>query len=159
MAPERMTLVAVIGVSVADVSQRLQAEAVGAGLARLGFGVVTGGLGGVMEAASRGAAGAGGTVVGILPTARADDANEHVQIAVATGLGDARNTIIADTAAAFVAIGKGLGTLSEVAFALKRGKPVVSLGSWDVAGPGGEKPHPVRTAEEAVERVKTLLDR
>ena len=157
MSRKRKTLVGVIGVSVADAQERAWAEAVGRGLAALGFGVVTGGLGGVMEAASRGAEEAGGTVVGILPTARPDDANDHVQIAVATGMGDARNAIIADTADAFIAVGRGLGTLSEVAFALKRGKPVVALGSWEVEGPDGQKPDVVRTPEEALQRVKALL--
>jgi uncharacterized protein (TIGR00725 family) len=116
--------------------------------------VVTGGFGGVMEAASRGAAEAGGTVVGILPTARPDDANPHVQIAVATGMGDARNAVIADTADGFIAIGRGLGTLSEVAFALKRGKPVVALGSWEIEGVVRAE-----TAEEAVRELVNELDR
>lgn len=146
----RKKLIAVIGVSVADARERAWAEEVGRRLAEAGFGVVTGGLTGVMEAASRGAAEAGGTVVGILPTSRPDDANAHVQIAVATGMGDARNAVIADTADGFIAIGRGLGTLSEVAFALKRGKPVVALGSWDVQGPERQQPVPASDPAEAV---------
>jgi uncharacterized protein (TIGR00725 family) len=87
-----------------------------------------------MEAASRGAAEAGGLVVGILPSARPDDANRHVRVAVATGMGDARNAILCNTADGFIAIGRGLGTLTEIAFALKREKAVVTLGSWDIEG-------------------------
>ena len=106
------------------------AEEVGRRLASAGCAVVTGGLGGVMEAASRGAGLAGGLVIGILPTSSIGDANPFVDIPIATGMGDARNVIIASTAEAFVAVGGAYGTLSEIAFALKRGKPVVSLGSW-----------------------------
>lgn len=83
-----------------------------------------------MEAASRGASLAGGLVIGILPTPTADDANPYVDVPIATGMGDARNVIIASTAEAFIAVGGAYGTLSEIAFALKRGKTVVSLGSW-----------------------------
>jgi uncharacterized protein (TIGR00725 family) len=153
----RRKLVAVIGVSAASAREAQCAEAVGRGLAHRGLALVCGGLGGVMEAASRGAAQAGGTVVGILPTADPDDANPFVQIAVATGMGDARNAVLADTADAFVAIGRGLGTLSEIAFALKRGKPVVTLDSWDVEGPEGQRPVPARTPEEALERIAGLI--
>lgn len=127
-------VVAVIGASRPSPQDIHNAEAVGRLLAERGAVVVTGGLGGVMEAASRGAAAAGGTVVGILPGADAADANAHVGVAIATGLGDARNAVIANTAEAFVAIGRGLGTLSEIAFALKRGKPVVGLETWEVEG-------------------------
>ncbi len=102
-----------------------------------------------MKAASQGADEAGGLVVGVLPGALPDDANPHVQVAVATGMGDARNAIIANTAEAFVAVAGGYGTLSEIAFALKRDKRVVALGSWDF------DPRVIRadTAEEAVRLV------
>lgn len=124
--------IAVIGAGQCDGETASRARTAGRLLAEAGCIVVNGGLGGVMEAASEGAAGAGGTVIGILPTAEPGDANPHVTIAIATGMGDARNAIIANTAAGFLAIGGAHGTLSEIAFALKRGKPVVSLGSWDV---------------------------
>ena len=141
-------IVAVIGVSKATPLESERAETAGRLLAERGAIVVTGGLGGVMEAASRGAAGAGGTVVGILPTDDPGDANAHVGIPIATGLGDARNAVIANAADAFIAIGRGLGTLSEIAFALKRGKPVVGVGSWDIEGV-----ELAATPEEAVERL------
>ncbi len=85
-----------------------------------------------MEAASRGAAEAGGTVLGIVPDADPESANAWVELVIATGIGDARNAVLTNTAEAFVAVGGAYGTLSEIAFALKRGKRVVSLGSWDV---------------------------
>lgn len=127
-----MRIVAVIGAGECDAETAEAAREVGALLARAGFIVATGGLGGVMEAASRGARESGGTVVGILPGSSIEERNGYVTIAVATGMGDARNAILANTAEAFVAVGGAHGTLSEIAFALKRKKRVVSLGSWDV---------------------------
>jgi uncharacterized protein (TIGR00725 family) len=126
----RRQMVAVIGASRPSEAERTLAFEVGERLAQAGLTVLTGGLGGVMEAASAGAARAQGLVVGILPGAEAAAANAHVAVVIATGLGDARNAVIANTADGFVAIGGGLGTLSEIAFALKRGKPVVGLETW-----------------------------
>jgi hypothetical protein len=125
-------IVAVIGASECDAALAAVARRVGAALARAGFTVVTGGLGGVMEAASEGARSAGGLVVGVLPGHDPRDANPFVDVAIATGIGDARNAILANTAAAFVAVGGAYGTLSEIAFALKRRKPVAGLGTWKV---------------------------
>ena len=125
-------IIAVIGASDADEKAFKAAWKVGELLAQSGCNVITGGLTGVMEGASAGAADQGATVIGVLPGDDPDDANPHVHAVVATGMGDARNAIIANTAAGFVAITGGLGTLSEIAFALKREKPVVSLGSWDI---------------------------
>jgi uncharacterized protein (TIGR00725 family) len=96
--------------------------------------LVCGGLGGVMEAACRGAKESGGTTVGILPGTDRSAANPYVDVAVATGLGEARNALVVRAADALVAIGGGYGTLSEVALALKAGKRVVGLGTWDVDG-------------------------
>lgn len=121
-----------IGAGECDGATRDQAREVGRQLAEAGCIVVTGGLAGVMEAASSGAAEAGGLVLGILPGSDPADANPDVEVSIATGMGDARNAIIANTAEAFVAVGGAYGTLSEIAFALKRGKHVVTLGSWDV---------------------------
>lgn len=96
--------------------------------------LVCGGLGGVMEAACRGAKEAGGTTIGILPGSDRSAANAHVDFAIPTGLGEARNALVVRAADALVAVGGGYGTLSEIAFALKAGKRVVGLGSWDIEG-------------------------
>ncbi len=125
-------IIAVIGQGDCDAATFEVAREVGALLAKRGCVVVTGGLGGVMEAASQGAAEAGGVVVGVLPGALPEERNAHVAIAIATGMGDARNAILANTAEAFIAVGGSYGTLSEIAFACKRKKPVISLGSWAV---------------------------
>jgi uncharacterized protein (TIGR00725 family) len=87
-----------------------------------------------MEAACAGAKEAGGTTVGILPGADRRDANPFVDVALATGLGEARNALVARTADVLIAVGGGYGTLSEVALALRAGKPVIGLGSWDIEG-------------------------
>ncbi|HYM57853.1 MAG TPA: TIGR00725 family protein [Solirubrobacteraceae bacterium] len=110
------------------------AESVGRELARRGAVVVCGGLGGVMEAACRGAREAGGTTVGILPGTDRAAANPFVDIAIPTGLGEARNALVVRAADALVAVGGGYGTLSEIALALKAGKRVVGLGSWEIEG-------------------------
>ena len=110
------------------------AEAVGAALARRGAVVVTGGLGGVMEAAARGARGAGALTLGILPGADRLAANEHVAVAVATGMGELRNGLVVRSADAVIAVGGGHGTLSEIALALKAGKRVAGIATWPIAG-------------------------
>jgi uncharacterized protein (TIGR00725 family) len=107
---------------------------VGRELGSRGAVLVCGGLGGVMEAACRGAKEAGGTTIGILPGSDRSAANEHVDFAIPTGLGEARNALVVRAADALVAVGGGYGTLSEIAFALKAGKRVVGLGSWDIEG-------------------------
>jgi len=103
-------------------------------LARRGAILVCGGLGGVMEAACKGAKDAGGTTVGILGGEDRSDANPFVDVAIATGLGEARNAVIVCAADAVVAVGGGYGTLSEIALALRRSKRVVGLGTLDVDG-------------------------
>jgi len=132
MSPRRAPAVAVIGPSRPGQHDAEAAEEAGALLAGRGMVVVCGGLGGVMEAASRGAASVGGTVVGILPGTDAGSANPFVSIAIATGMNEARNAVVVNSGDAVLAIGKGFGTLSEVALALRAGKPVVSIGSWEM---------------------------
>ncbi len=129
-----------------------EAETVGAELARHGAVVVCGGLGGVMEAACRGAKGAGGTTLGILPGDDRSAANEWVDMAVATGLGEARNVLLVRTSDALVAVGGGYGTLSEVALALKTRRPVIGLETWDIPGVVGVA-SPEEAARAAVEAV------
>jgi hypothetical protein len=97
--------------------------------------LICGGLGGVMEAASKGAFEKGGTTVGILPGYDSSDGNPYLSIVIPTGLGHARNAVIAAAADGIVAVGGRYGTLSEVALGLKMGKPVVAISSWgDVDG-------------------------
>jgi len=109
-----------------------QAEEVGRLLARSGAVVVCGGLGGLMEAAARGAAAEGGTVLGILPGANRSSANPYLTLSIPTGIGEARNTLIVRSSDALIAVAGEFGTLSEIAFALKTGVPVVGLGTWEL---------------------------
>lgn len=130
--------IAVVGGAHCDPALALLAEEVGAGIAKRGGVLVCGGGGGVMEAASRGARQQGGVVLGILPVKDRCKGNPHLSLAVATGLGEARNAIIARTADALIAVGGAYGTLSEIALALKMGKAVIGLKTWKVEAP--EKP-------------------
>jgi uncharacterized protein (TIGR00725 family) len=144
--------IAVVGAGDASPADLAFAEEVGAGLADLGAVVVTGGLGGVMEAACRGSRSRRGHTLGILPGDDRDDANGWVEIAVATGMGELRNGLVVRASDALVAIGGGHGTLSEVALALKLGRPVVGLGTWAVHGV-----EDVSTPAEAIDRIARLL--
>ncbi len=113
-----------------------QCEEVGQLLARAGAVLVCGGLGGSMEAAARGSAEAGGTVIGILPGAHRSGANPYVTLSIPTGMGEARNTLIVRSSDALIAVAGEFGTLSEIAFALKIGVPVVGLGTWELSKAG-----------------------
>ena len=125
--------VAVCGPDPASSETVTQAEEVGRLLARAGVVVVCGGHGGVMEAASRGAAGEGGTVLGILPGTSRAEGNPYLTVAISTGMGEMRNALIVRTADALIAIAGEYGTLSEIALALKTGVPVVGLGTWELS--------------------------
>jgi uncharacterized protein (TIGR00725 family) len=103
-----------------------------------------------MEAACKGAQSAGGTTIGILPGTNPRDANPYVDIPIATGLGEARNSIVVRSGRAVIAVGGEYGTLSEIAFALKFGIPVIGLGTWELGREGIVK---ARDAREAVELV------
>ena len=127
MAHRRKTIIGVIGASRPTAAGADQAEQVGRLLAEHGVVLVCGGLGGVMAAASRGCAGSGGEVLGILPGPDPSQANPHVTLAVPTNMGHARNVIIAHTAQALIAVEGEYGTISEIAVALKLGKPVIAL--------------------------------
>lgn len=146
---EGRTYVAVVGSGEASPDDEMAAEAVGRLLAERGAVVVTGGLGGVMAAACRGAKAAGGTTVGILPGDDRAGANPWVDVALATGMGETRNALIVRAVDAVVGVAGGYGTLSEIALALRLGRPVVTLGSWDVDG--------VKAASDPSDAVATAL--
>jgi uncharacterized protein (TIGR00725 family) len=151
--PPPRAWIAVVGPGSASAEQLEAAEEAGAAIAEAGAGLVCGGLGGVMEAACRGARSRGGLTLGLLPGTDREAANGWVIVAVPTGLGEARNALIVRAADAVVAIGGGWGTLSEIALALRTGVPVVGVGTWE-ATIGGAEPEPgvvrVGGAREAV---------
>ena len=135
MPDKRKPIVGVIGASQPSAEGLRLAEAVGREIAVAGATLVCGGLGGVMEAASKGAAEAGGDVLGILPGADKSSANPYVSLPVPTNMGHARNVIIAHTADVLIAVEGEYGTLSEAAIGLKLGKPVFVLpGGPELAG-------------------------
>lgn len=135
--------IAVIGHGQATEAERGAAYATGRLIAGNGVILVCGGLGGVMEAACRGAKEAGGMTVGILPGT--EGGNPYLDITIRSGLGHARNVLVVLSADAVIAIGGKYGTLSEIGIALKTGRPVYGIDSWDIPGI-----IPCKTAEEAV---------
>ena len=155
----RVLQVAVVGSATADPEHLLLAEEVGRLLATRGAAVVCGGLAGVMEAVCRGAKSAGGTTIGILPGTDRGDANAWVDVAIPTGLGEARNALVVRAADVVVAIGGEFGTLSEIALALKTGKPVVGIDTWELSKKGVAASEIVRarSPEEAVQRALALV--
>lgn len=127
-------------------------EEVGRGLAQAGFTLVTGGLEGAMEAASRGAHEAGGTVVGVLPGTDRAEANPYCDVTVATGIGHARNLAVVASADVVVAVGGAWGTLSEIGLAGALGRPVILLAGWRLEHEGG-MPAEARYAADAADAV------
>jgi uncharacterized protein (TIGR00725 family) len=126
--------VGVVGPGEASAGELAIAEELGARLVDLGATVVTGGLGGVMEAACRGAKSRRGLTIGLLPGLDRSEANGWVDVAIATGLGELRNALVVRTSDAVVAVGGGAGTLSEIGFALKLGRPVIGIGTFALEG-------------------------
>jgi hypothetical protein len=157
----RRLIVAVIGDGQCDAATAAEAEAVGRALAEAGAAIVCGGLGGVMEAACRGAKSAGGTTIGILPGLDRRAANPYVDIAIVTGMDQARNLVVVRTGQAVVAVRGGYGTLSEIAHALKAGIPVVGLGTWELGKPGDrfDAIHRAGTPEDAARLAVALAQR
>jgi uncharacterized protein (TIGR00725 family) len=143
--------VAVVGPSDATSQERRAAEAIGRALAEAGGIVLCGGLGGVMEAACHGADAAGGMTVGLLPGTDRAAANDYLQIALPTGLGELRNGLIIRAADAVIAVGGAYGTLSEIALALRTDVPVIGLETWDVEG--------IERVDTPAEAVKSALER
>ena len=153
-SPQRLTqAIALIGPGDGDAHLCEAAHHIAQRLARCGLAIVCGGRGGVMQAASRGAYEAGGTVIGLLPENDAETANAYLTVAIPTGMGEMRNALIARCSLCLVAIGGGMGTLSEMAFGLKLGKPVFCLNP-EFNLPGAIC---VATADEAVDRILRFL--
>ena len=150
--------VAVIGSARADAEISALAEDVGREIARQGAILVCGGRGGVMEAACRGAKAAGGTTVGILPGTDRREANAYVDIPIVTGMGEARNAIVVRSADAVIAVSGGHGTLSEIGLALKMGRPVVGLRTWELYREG-EPANAILEAEAPAQAVELALAR
>ncbi|WP_327003639.1 TIGR00725 family protein [Dactylosporangium sp. NBC_01737] len=152
--------VAVIGAGQATPEQERVAERVGALLAEAGAVVLSGGRGGVMLASCRGAHERGGLTVGLLPGSDRADGNPYLTIALPTGMGELRNGLVARTADGLIAVGGGWGTLSEIGFAMRIGRPLVAVGSWTVARPAGGPSYPtVDSAEAAVSWVLRAVSR
>lgn len=151
------TLVAVIGGAAPTDEEQVAAEAVGRALAEGGAVLVCGGRGGVMEAACRGARQVGGLTVGILPGGDLNGANPYLDIPILTGIGVARNSIVARSARAVIAIGGSYGTLSEIAYALRFGVPVIGLGTWEIEREG-HPPVPIHRASTPEEAVALALE-
>lgn len=153
---DRRTPIAVIGPAQASEEELALAEEVGRLLAERGAVLICGGRGGVMEAACRGAADAGGLTVGILPGSDPEAANPFVRLSLATGLGEARNAILMTAASAVIAVGGGYGTLSEIGFALKQGRAVVGLKTWTARAADGSAAE-IRTAADPGTAVEWAL--
>jgi uncharacterized protein (TIGR00725 family) len=144
--------ISVIGAAEGASEILLDAEAVGRGIAEAGAVLVCGARTGVMEAASKGASEAGGAVIGVLPSLSRADANRYVTHVVATGIGEARNLAVVASGDAVIAVGGEWGTLSEIAYARKLGRPVVAMQSWTLRNRAGTDLGivEVETAEDAV---------
>ncbi|SFR68930.1 TIGR00725 family protein [Halogeometricum limi] len=144
--------ISIIGGGVVAEDVRETAVSTGRVVAQRGHTVVCGGLGGVMEAACEGAKDAGGDTIGILPTDRRADANEYVDVAIATGMGHSRNALVVMNGDAVVAVDGGGGTLSEVGFASVYDRPIAGLGTHDVP-----EIRACETPEEAVRYVESSI--
>ena len=143
-------LIGIIGAGQCDNHIYTLARETGSAVAQSGYGMVCGGLGGVMEAAARGCKENGGLTVGIIPQKKAGFANEFIDIVIPTGMGIMRNLLVVRSAAGLIAIDGKYGTLSEIAFALQLGKPLVGLETWDIS-------EQIETAENPVQAVDKLV--
>ena len=151
---------AVIGPADAKEQQLEDAYVVGRCAAEAGAVVVTGGMGGVMEAACSGAVAAGGLTVGLLPGSDRSDGNAHLTIALPTGIGELRNGLVVRASDAVVAVGGSWGTLSEIALALRTGRTVVGVGAWSLPAPHSnfiEAASPADAVRAAVEHAERRL--
>jgi len=147
----RKLQIGVIGAASCSPGELNLAEDVGREIARRGAVLVCGGLGGVMKAAAHGAKEAGGLTVGIIPGDNPNLANPYIDIVITTDLGHARNVLVVHSSQAVIAVSGSHGTLSEIAVALKLGKPVISLRSWKVDPQIIEAEDPVWAVQRACE--------
>ena len=157
MSDKRKKIIAVIGAGEPSAEEARLAEEVGRELARQGAILVCGGLGGVMEAACKGASLEGGITVGILPGDSPRTANPYVQIPIVTGMGYARNIAVVKTARAVIAVGGSYGTLSEIAHALQNGIPVIGLNTWSLSR-DGKQDNSIILADNPTEAVNKALN-
>ncbi len=148
--------IGVVGPDPAPDNVARQAEEVGRLLAKAGAVIVCGGHGGVMEAAARGAAAESGTSIGLLPGTTREAANPHLTLSIPTGMGEMRNVLVVRASDAVIALAGEFGTLSEIAFALKTGVPVVGLETWELAK-AGKRVEPFVLAESPEEAVREAL--
>ncbi|MGB2769694.1 MAG: TIGR00725 family protein [Candidatus Zixiibacteriota bacterium] len=155
---KQKTFVGVIGAG--DCSEEIceQAEKVGERIAQAGAVLVCGGMGGVMEAAARGAKSQSGITVGILPGVDKAQANPYIDFPIVTGLGEGRNLLVVRNSDVLIAFPGKFGTLSEIAFALKLGKPVIGLSTWNVSGEIIEAGGASEAVSMALERAKALRE-
>lgn len=153
MGVDRKPVIAVIGAGKCSKKLQDMAAVIGRYIAEHDGVIVCGGMGGIMEGVSRGAKEAGGVTIGILPTQDKEDANEFIDYVIPTGFGEARNVMVIRASDAVVALPGKYGTLSEMAFALKDGKPLVSVSAWKL----GDEIHSVESPEEAAKLVMELV--
>ena len=151
--PKMNTVIGVIGAGDASTEECRAAEAVGAEIAKRGYTLVCGGMGGVMEAACRGAKSEEGLTIGIVPTASKADCNPFVDVAVVTAMSHARNVIVVRTSDAVIAIGGSYGTLSEIAFALRLEIPIIGIKTWDVSTEINKAETPKEAVDMAIELI------
>ena len=151
------TYVAVCGASEATPEEDARAEEVGRRLAEAGAIVICGGLGGVMDAAARGVEAGGGTSIGLLPGDERAGSSEHLTVALPTGMGEMRNALIVRAADVVIAIGGEWGTLSEIALAMRTGKRVVGLHTWEPVR-GGKPAVGILRAQTPEEAVRLALE-
>jgi len=149
--------VAVCGPDPAGREAAAHSEEIGRLLARAGAVLVCGGIGGVMESAARGASSEGGISIGILPGQSRAVANPHITYSIPTGMGEMRNALIVRSADAVIAVAGEYGTLSEIAFALKTGVPVVGLGTWELSKAGHTVDDPIVRVSSPAEAVAEAL--
>ena len=149
--------IAVIGGGQPSPQEAQLAEEVGRELAKRGAILICGGLGGVMEAACKGAQSEGGVTIGILPGESRQAANPYVQIPIVTGIGHARNLAVVKSAQAVIAIGGSYGTLSEIGHALRSGIPVIGLNTWSLSR-NGQQDNSIILAQNPAEAVRKALN-